>query len=1016
MRKIISAILALFLLLHAMPVLAVEKSAELAEDSIIKIMRSLEIMQGDYYGNLHLDDNVTRAEFVKMAVAASAHKDDANVKISYSVFPDVSPDFWGAGYIRTAVDAGWIKGYLDGTFKPNGNVKLEEAVTIMLKLLGYTDTDFIGFYPEGQLAKYTSLKMDTGISAVRGQQLTRRECMYLIYNTLCTYTKNGTPYCQSLGYAADADGNIDYNALTKDDKKGPFVVTDVSAWQQKTGVNNSYTVYKNGKSINIADVEKHNVIYTSPEFRYAWVYDESITGTVDAFEYTDGDLCAITVSGTPYTVDLPENYNGDLSENVLEKGDIITALLGENKTVVEAYRRATPYIVTDISKWQTETSITDEFEIYKDGKLIKCADIEISNVIYYEPAHLTATVYDTVDFGTIEKIVYTDDEVSAITLSGTQYNVIPKEQYCGKLAQGYFEEDDYVAVVLGENGWVVEAYGMDAPKTVSGVSALSPVPQIIYKNGAEATSASITEKSLVYNCPDLSLAYFYDTDVTGIIAEISPSVDDPKTVVLNPSSSSSGGSYTLGENAKKLFVSDTAFKEKDFVTLHIGKNNIVELVEYADAFDTDIYEDMGISYETIVAQSVKGPEIVTGSTWKEKLGFPADSARYLLDGKQVESYVISDYDVLYYSYTLKTVWIVSDKVTGVLEDILPNSMTPSSIKVAGTEYPLETNQATLSFAGLGQFRKGDSLTLILGASGVVAAVDPQLASTEFIGLSTDVYKKEYKDASGNTLEDYFVSVQSFDGKVHEILTGNKNIDKNKLVIVTRSGDKTVVKELGAKYNDITEVTTAIKNGNISPNAVLVDCYGKNYAHTFAARLSEIKITADKVLYYRLNSSGQLDYLVLDDATGDIHSYGIVTQNVTYKGDQKIGSSYNFFTSSKNNSISNYVSAPTGIVQIKYNNVGEADKITALTEQTVTTIDGSTVRHQGNTSKLWDYAECYVIDHRTYKLALDDDEKPNDYVYSVSLDRIKTLLDSDEYTVKCGFDSTRTVRVLVAMKK
>ena len=145
MKRIIGMLLAAILIIPSLTgASAVEKSAGLAEDKIIKIVGALEIMQGDENGNLNLEKEVTRAEFVKMAISASQHKDEADVKPAYSIFPDVQSSHWASGYIKTAVSSGLVNGYLDGTFRPSGYVKLEEAVTVTLKLLGYSDSDFAG--------------------------------------------------------------------------------------------------------------------------------------------------------------------------------------------------------------------------------------------------------------------------------------------------------------------------------------------------------------------------------------------------------------------------------------------------------------------------------------------------------------------------------------------------------------------------------------------------------------------------------------------------------------------------------------------------------------------------------------------------------------------------------------------------------------------------------------------------------------------------------------------------------
>ena len=45
------------------------------DDEKENVLRLLQIMNGDENGDMHFDDPVTRAEFVKMAVCASPRKD-----------------------------------------------------------------------------------------------------------------------------------------------------------------------------------------------------------------------------------------------------------------------------------------------------------------------------------------------------------------------------------------------------------------------------------------------------------------------------------------------------------------------------------------------------------------------------------------------------------------------------------------------------------------------------------------------------------------------------------------------------------------------------------------------------------------------------------------------------------------------------------------------------------------------------------------------------------------------------
>ena len=139
MKRIIGIVLAL-LLLFPFGITDTAQGADRGETAL-RVIRALEIMEGNEAGDLMLEKQVTRAEFVKMVLSASIYKDTASSPASVSPFPDVRSSHWAAGYIKTAVDLQVVNGYLDGTFRPNAAVKLEEAVQILLKMLGYTPSD-----------------------------------------------------------------------------------------------------------------------------------------------------------------------------------------------------------------------------------------------------------------------------------------------------------------------------------------------------------------------------------------------------------------------------------------------------------------------------------------------------------------------------------------------------------------------------------------------------------------------------------------------------------------------------------------------------------------------------------------------------------------------------------------------------------------------------------------------------------------------------------------------------------
>lgn len=881
MKKFLCALLTVLMLatLGAPCALAVEKSAGLGEDKIIEIVGALGIMRGDENGNLNLDSKVTRAEFVKMVVCASSYKDDADVKTAYSVFPDVGASHWAAGYVRVGVKNGWINGYLDGTFRPSGNVKLEEAANIVLKLLGYTTSDFVGSYPDGQLAKYRNLNLNTAISASRGDELTRRECMYLIYNMLCSYTKQGQAYCQTIGNSADAFGNIDYSALVESKKEGPFVVTSLDGWQSVAGVSDKTVFYKDGKTVDASVVALYDVIYYAKEFSTVWVYDGKTAGVV-------------------------EGYSPD---------------------------RNSP---------------------------------------------------------------------KSVTVSGKTYNLVDRADFSGNLAAGRFDIDSSVVLLLGENGAVVEAYAADKAYLAKSKDEISAQTQKLYVNDVYSENNSISEKSLVYSCPELASSFVYGGNASGIITGVSPSKENPSSVTVGSKS------YTLSSLLKDSFKNESVYAQNDFVTVYFGKNGLVEYVEHADIYDTEIYEDNGLSYESLVASTLKGPETVIGDAWKEKIGFDANSAEYYHDGRKIGMSELSDYDIIYYSPTFKTVWVYTNKATGVVEAISPNAVSPTSVTVAGNQYSLESAKAVLAFSGKGTFAVGDTVTLLLGSKGVADVASPEGVSSDFLGLSTSVEKKEYTAGNGMTYEDYYINVASFDGKSYSIRTGDADFDIGKLVYVSYIDGEMKVKEYSKKYTelDISSLKAAIKNGKIASDAILVDYYGKSFVTTFANRLSQITLSAKNVAYFNITDNGYLDYLVLKDATGDCHSYGVLLK---FKGN------LSFITSNKNSNISGISSVNTGVAQIKFN--GSAETVTHLGYVDVLGLDGATVKAVSKNYNLWDYAECFVMEQKDFSVSKDENVKQSEVIAKTSVDYIKTLLLGNEYNVRAYYDATGMVRVLLAQR-
>ena len=159
-------------------------NAAAPEDQAVQTVNALGIMVGDRTGSMDLSRSVTRAEFVTMMTAASAYKDTVGTDSGVSLFKDVKSSHWASQYIRLAVEQGWMTGYVDGTFRPDSQITLEEACTALLKLLGYQSSDLVGSYPSAQLTKAASVGLLDDLDAAQGQTLTRQDCV-MLFDNLC---------------------------------------------------------------------------------------------------------------------------------------------------------------------------------------------------------------------------------------------------------------------------------------------------------------------------------------------------------------------------------------------------------------------------------------------------------------------------------------------------------------------------------------------------------------------------------------------------------------------------------------------------------------------------------------------------------------------------------------------------------------------------------------------------------------------------------------------------------------
>jgi hypothetical protein len=95
-----------------------------------------EILLGYPDGTFMGDNPITRAEFATIISKFGELNLDGAIS-----FTDVESDDWAYGFITSAFNDGLIKGYPDGTFRPDNNITRAEAVTIINRMLEWDSSD-----------------------------------------------------------------------------------------------------------------------------------------------------------------------------------------------------------------------------------------------------------------------------------------------------------------------------------------------------------------------------------------------------------------------------------------------------------------------------------------------------------------------------------------------------------------------------------------------------------------------------------------------------------------------------------------------------------------------------------------------------------------------------------------------------------------------------------------------------------------------------------------------------------
>ncbi|MHB8171588.1 MAG: S-layer homology domain-containing protein [Thermincolia bacterium] len=159
-KKLFSlVVIATFLLSLAAPAFASDVNASIGRLAALGVVKGYDAAGTDYKP----EQKITRAEYAAVAVRLLGLEAAEGAAKGGTKFKDVTSAHWASGYINLAVGNGIIKGYPDGSFKPEANVTYAEAFAMLVRVLGY-DPVVKGTWPTNYIGKAAQLGLLDGVT------------------------------------------------------------------------------------------------------------------------------------------------------------------------------------------------------------------------------------------------------------------------------------------------------------------------------------------------------------------------------------------------------------------------------------------------------------------------------------------------------------------------------------------------------------------------------------------------------------------------------------------------------------------------------------------------------------------------------------------------------------------------------------------------------------------------------------------------------------------------------------
>ena len=466
MKKVLSIVLSLVMVICMMPVMAFAATSNAAYSDIsgekcegaVNVLDALGVVDGYEDGTYRPDQTVTRAEMAKLIITALGVADYASA--TNSSYSDMALAQWAIPYVEYATNLNIVEGVGGGRFSPGNPVTYEQAATMIVRALGFTDecNEMNGTWPAIYVQKATALGLFNNVSNGGSTGANRGDIAVMLYNALTVpevYADNDGQTNKKVGSdggdvtmmdTLNVNGSSEYKIVTNADAD-----TAVNSIAGYVGAAAEVIYNQDGDVLALSDI-KTTFLTGKYKSNGKFEADNGTTYSIasDAYKvFSDKDKDKGTVTSAPE--DGVVTVVNNISSNALKKfvdddadntftvaatvsGKTITGIYSIGSWTVSAHDKVDSSDISQIERNQKLLSkkfpLNDDQEIDTGAFILNGVDsldkIEADNVVYVYEGDGEIT---RIDVGT-ETVTGTISKKSAtkVTIDGTSYELADKTE------------------------------------------------------------------------------------------------------------------------------------------------------------------------------------------------------------------------------------------------------------------------------------------------------------------------------------------------------------------------------------------------------------------------------------------------------------------------------------------------------------------------------------------------------------------------------------------------------------